>query len=159
MFSLVLGTGVRLGSLVGLNVGDVDFVSGTIRVNGKGNVEHLLYLTPHLRRLIKRFLAGRAGASEPLFLSTLGRRLGPRQVQLRFARWLAHAEVERKASVHSLRHRFATSLYEKTGDLRLVQVALGHRNISTTEIYTRVPQRQIEQALRVLGDRLVGRQC
>ena len=148
MFSLLLGTGIRLSSLVKLNVGDVDLASGTIRVNGKGNVEQLVFLNRGLERLLKNYLAPRVDTTDPLFLSLRARRIGVRQVELRLAYWLELAGIKRRCSVHSLRHTFATQLYENTGDLRLVQVALGHRHITTTEIYARVNAATVAQAVR-----------
>ncbi len=151
MFTLLLGTGIRLSSLVKLNVDDVDLGSGTIRVNGKGNVERLVFLNSGLRRLLKSCLALRADATGPLFLSLRDCRIGARQVELRLAHWLALAGITRRCSVHTLRHTFATRLYERTGDLRLVQRALGHRRVSTTEIYTQVADSDLKCAMRDFG--------
>ena len=81
---------------------------------------------------------GNCGPNSPVFRSKSGRCLGARQIQLNFARWLSQAGITRPFSIHSLRHTFAMRLYRKTGDLCLVQRALGHRQITTTEIYVRV---------------------
>jgi integrase/recombinase XerC len=83
----------------------------------------------------------------PLIRSKSGQRLGGRQIQLNFARWLKQAEITRPFSVHSLRHTFATRLYQKTGDLYLVQRALGHRQITTSEIYARVSDDRLRHAV------------
>jgi len=150
MFALMLGTGMRLGSLVGLNVGDVDLASGTLRINGKGNVEQLVFVNGGLKRLLKKHLDKR-DPTDPLFLSVRGRRIGSRQVQLRLEHWLKEAGITRPCAVHTLRHTFATRLYEKTGDLRLVQRALGHRHVTTTEIYSQVADARVRRAVRLLG--------
>jgi site-specific recombinase XerD len=76
-----------------------------------------------------------------------GRRLGARQIQLNFARWLVQAGITRPFSIHSLRHTFATRLYRRTGDLYLVQRALGHRQITTTEVYAKVSDDALRTAL------------
>ncbi len=73
--------------------------------------------------------------------------MGQRQIQLRFTQWFEKAEIDRPVSLHSLRHTFATNLYEKTGDLHLVQRALNHRQITTTEIYARVDDEAVRQAV------------
>jgi integrase/recombinase XerC len=73
--------------------------------------------------------------------------LSARQVQFRFARWFQESGFDRPVSLHSLRHTFATRLYEKTGDLHLVQRALGHRQITTTEIYARVGEEKLRRAV------------
>ncbi len=152
MFALMLGTGIRLGSLVGLNAGDVDLATGTIRVNGKGNVEQLVFVNGELKRLLKKYI-GKRDAAHPVFLSVRGRRIGSRQVQLRLAHWLTKAGITRRCTVHTLRHTFATRLYEKTGDLRLVQMALGHRQVTTTEIYSQITDARVRRAVRLIGSR------
>ena len=86
-------------------------------------------------------------SATPLFRGRSGRRLGARAIQLKFARWVKEAGIDRPVSVHSLRHTFAIRLYEKTGDLYLVQRALGHRNITTTEIYARVSDEALRRAV------------
>ena len=74
-------------------------------------------------------------------------RSSSRQIQLNFARWLAQAGITRPFSIHSLRHTFACRLYRRTGDLYLVQRALGHRQITTTEIYARVSDESLRRAV------------
>lgn len=150
MFSLLLGTGIRLGSLVGLNVGDLDPTAGTIRINGKRNVEQHVFLNAGLRRKLQSHLAEPRNAEVPLFLSSRGNRIGPRQVELRLAHWVREAGLVRRCTVHSLRHTFATRLYENTGNLRLVQQALGHRRITTTEIYAHAGNATIKRAVQRL---------
>ena len=76
-----------------------------------------------------------------------GQRLGGRQIQPDFARWLKQAGITRPLSVLSCGHTFATRLYENTGDLYLVQRALGHRQIATTEIYARVSDDSLRRAV------------
>ena len=148
MFRLMLGTGIRLASLVGLNVGDVDLAVGTVRINGKRNVEQLVFLNPDLKRQLRAHAVGRGHPDAPLFVSSRKTRIGARQVELRFAHWLEQADIARRLSVHTLRHTFASRLYETTGDLRLVQEALGHRNITTTEIYTHTGTIRLKRAIQ-----------
>jgi integrase/recombinase XerC len=150
IFSVLLGTGTRLGTLVALNVGDVNVQQSTLRVMGKGGVERDVFLSPALRRSLHSFLGGRRDDTEPLFLSNRARRLGARQVELRLEYWLKHAGIQSHCTVHTLRHTFATRLYEQTGDLRLVQRALGHRRVSTTEIYTHIADARLKRAVQTL---------
>ena len=152
IFELLLGTGIRLGSLVALNVGDVDLRAGILQIRLKGGTAGRVFLNPGLRRLMRQYLKengtrGDCGLDTPLFRTTAGRRLGARQIQLRFTRWFREAGIERPVSIHSLRHTFATRLYEKTGDLHLVQRALGHRQITTTEVYARVGDGALKRAM------------
>ena len=150
---MLLGTGIRLGSLVGLNVGDVDLSAGTLRIHAKGGGEERVFLNPRLVGMLGGFLdesrsQGPCGPRSPLIRSQSGNRLGARAIQLKFARWVEEAGINRPVSVHSLRHTFATRLYERTGDLYLVQRALGHRQITTTEIYARVIDEALRHAMR-----------
>lgn len=141
---------MRLGSLVSLNLGDIDLKSGVAQIRTKGNGRDKVFLNPQLQRLIARYLTNvgpeaNTSPASPLFRSVHGRRLGARQIQLNFAKWCREAGVA--ASVHSCRHTFATRLYRKTGDLHLVQRALGHRQITTTEIYAKVSDKSLRRAL------------
>ncbi|KPJ59671.1 MAG: hypothetical protein AMJ46_09975 [Latescibacteria bacterium DG_63] len=148
MFSLLLGTGIRLGSLVGLNAGDVSLAECSVTIAAKGGREDTVFLNVQLCRLLARHINAHASTdSAPLFSSLRGSRLCARQVQLRLQHWLAAAGITRQLSVHSLRHTFATRLYRQTGDLRLVQRALGHRHIATTEIYARVEDKALRTAI------------
>jgi integrase/recombinase XerC len=148
MFSLLLGTGIRLGSLVALNLDDVNLAEGTVTIKAKGGREQTVFLNASLCRLINRYLRTHgAGDGIPLFSSRNGGRLGPRQVQLRLKHWIGVAGITKPLSVHCLRHSFATRLYSLSGDLHLVQRALGHRHITTTEIYVKVEDKALRKAL------------
>jgi integrase/recombinase XerC len=152
MFSLLLGTGIRLGSLVALNVCDVKLTEGTVTIKAKGGREETVFLNARLCELLARYIkAVSATDGTPLFRSRNGGRLGSRQVQLRLQHWLGVAGITKPLSVHCLRHTFGTRLYSLTGDLRLVQRALGHKQISTTEIYARVENKALRKALEALS--------
>jgi len=149
-----LATGIRLQELVSLDLADVDLEAKHLHVRrAKGGQPQVKFLNTHLRGILRRYLQGRKrqGESCPaLFLSQRGTRLSPRQVGYRFAHWLQQAGIEKAISPHGLRHTFATRLYSRTGDLLVVQRALGHRNIATTEIYTHLVDGALEDALERL---------
>jgi site-specific recombinase XerD len=148
LFALLLHTGVRLGSAIALRAGDVNFDQRTAQINGKGGTRQSVYLTSTIRRLLKSYIkAFGLTPDDPLFPARSGGHLCARQVQLRFKHWLDKAGITRHLTVHSTRHTFAMNFYRKTGDLRLVQTALGHRHISTTEIYARVEDTALRRAL------------
>jgi len=152
IFEILLGTGMRLRSLVALNIGDVDLDSGVLHIRTKGGGQDKVFLHAGLQRMLGRYLdevgtQGDCGPIVPLFRSRHGTRLGARVIQLRFAQTCQIASLARHVSIHSLRHTFATRLYDKTGDLYLVQRALGHRQITTTEIYARVDDDRIRRAI------------
>ena len=151
MFSLLLQTGIRLGAMVGIKVRDVRLGERVLKTNGKGGTEQSIYLNSTIRRVLKPYLrVASLSPDSPLFPSRNGGHLGRRQVQLRFKHWLDRAGIKRHLTVHSTRHSFALNLYRQTGDLRLVQTALGHRHISTTEIYARVEDKALRRALEKL---------
>jgi len=151
MFSLLLGTGMRLGSLVALTARDVNLGEGIVAIRAKGGREQTVFLNASLCRLLRLYIdASDGGDGRPLFCSRSGNRLGPRQIQLRLRHWLEAAGITRHFSVHSLRHAFAMRLFSKTGNLRLVQRALGHRHIATTEIYAQVEDKALRKAITSL---------
>jgi site-specific recombinase XerD len=151
LFAFLLLTGVRLGSAIELRVSDVNLGQRTAQINGKGGTRQSVYLTSRIRGLIKSYIkAFGLTPDDPLFPSRSGGHLCSRQVQLRFRHWLDKAGITRRLTVHSTRHTFAMNLYRKTGNLRLVQTALGHRHITTTEIYARVEDKALRRALERL---------
>ena len=151
MVSLLLGTGIRLTSLVGLDASDIDFKEGTINITSKGGRTETVFINAALRRILTSHIKahGISGAF-PLFQASSGKRLCARQVQYRISQWMRAAGITHQASVHTLRHTFATRLYQATGDLRLVQRALGHRQVTTTEIYTHLCDQSLKKAIRLI---------
>jgi integrase/recombinase XerC len=154
MIELLLGTGIRLAELAGLDIDSVDIVSKHLRVNTKGNVMQVKFLKTDIRVLLRRYLAERQknGSSDctALFISNRDTRLTDRQIAYRHEYWLRKAGIEKHLTPHSLRHTFATHLYGATNDLLVVQRALGHRDISTTQIYTHLIDGQLEEAIERL---------
>jgi site-specific recombinase XerD len=151
IFELFLGTGIRLAELVNLDIDDVDLDGKHIRVTGKGNIPQVKFLKSSLRTLLRSYLQERrrldTGECRALFVSSRGTRLCDRQIAKRLKRWLDAAGIAKRISPHGLRHTFATHLYARTSDLLLVKRALGHSDISTTEIYTHLSDEALEDAL------------
>ncbi len=149
-----LATGIRLQELVALDIDDVDLDAKHLHIRrAKGGQPQIKFLNTHLRGILRSYLQWRKKQGEgclALFISQRGTRLSPRQVGYRFAHWLQEAGIEKAISPHGLRHTFATRLYSRTGDLLVVQRALGHRNIATTEIYTHLVDGALEEALERL---------
>ena len=83
----------------------------------------------------------------PLFRSAAGGRLCSRMVGIRLRHWLTAAGVERRAGAHALRHSFAMALYERTGDLGVVQAGLRHRHIAATQCYARCADARLREAM------------
>lgn len=154
IIEVFLGTGIRLQELVDLDIEDVDLDAKHLRVLAKGSVPQVKFLKSTLRSLLRSYLVERRrrgdGECRALFLSNRGERLCERQVARRLEYWLKAAGIDKKLSPHALRHTFATHLYSRTGDILVVQRALGHRDLSTTQVYTHLVDGALEDALERL---------
>jgi integrase/recombinase XerC len=123
-----------------LNHDDVDFDDGCAVVRGKGKRERLVLLGAECRDALRTWLGFREGfAKTPaLFVNKNGTRLTSRSVGRLLEKYLAQAGLDPRASPHTLRHSFATHLLDNGADIRSVQELLGHRSLSTTQVYTHV---------------------
>ncbi|OCG18787.1 MULTISPECIES: tyrosine recombinase XerC [unclassified Gilliamella] len=139
MLEVMYGSGLRLSELVSLNCRELNLTDGEIRVMGKGNKERKLPLGRESIKWIKHWLPMRdlfIPQDDALFISKLGRRISPRNVEKRFAEWGVKQGLSSHVHPHKLRHSFATHMLESSGDLRAVQELLGHADLSTTQVYT-----------------------
>jgi integrase/recombinase XerC len=149
MLETLYGGGLRVGELVGLDVADLDLEEGLARVRGKGRRERLAPVGDEAVRWLRHWLAARAPAApaEPaLFLNRYGTRLTARSVGRLFHGHLLRMGLRPDSSPHSLRHSFATHLLDRGADLRSVQELLGHRRLTTTQIYTHVTRERLLDA-------------
>lgn len=145
--------GLRVSELTGMNLDDLDLDSGIIMVRGKGKRERLAVLGQQAVTALRQWLSGREGLlvtrgrqSEAVFLNKNGGRLTVRSVGRLLAKYLAQTGVDAQASPHSLRHSFATHLLDHGADIRSVQELLGHRNLTTTQIYTHVTTQRLQDS-------------
>lgn len=151
MLEVLYATGLRVSELVSLTVAGVNTRQGVVRVMGKGSKERLVplgeealdWLARHVREARPDILAGRT--TDDLFPSRLGQALSRQAFWLMIRRYAAAAGIDRAISPHTLRHAFATHLLNHGADLRVVQMLLGHRDISTTQIYTHVARERLRQ--------------
>ncbi|MCK4547328.1 MAG: tyrosine recombinase XerC [Candidatus Eisenbacteria sp.] len=158
ILEILYGSGLRLRELTGLNLLDVDFYSRTLVVRGKGRKERVVPLGRMAARALEgylpereRVLRSRKGGDDergggPLFVNRMGRRLGPRGVQLVVKKYLGRISEARGTHPHVLRHSFATHLLDRGADLRAVQELLGHSSLSSTQIYTHVSVQRLKKA-------------
>jgi tyrosine recombinase XerC len=138
ILELFYSSGLRLSELVALDVVDVDQISETVRVLGKGRKERLVPVGSIALRAIQHYGQAANVQSGPLFISKLRKRISARSVWLVLRKYLGATSIQLKVSPHKLRHSFATHLLDNGADLRSVQTLLGHANLSTTQIYTHV---------------------
>ncbi|MDZ7262712.1 MAG: tyrosine recombinase XerC [candidate division KSB1 bacterium] len=156
ILELFYGTGIRLGELAGLNVDDVDFHNGLIKVKGKGSRERLVPLGKIASITVKKYLQRRQELfclttlpdREALFLNKFGRRLSRRGIQRRVDKFLSYVSESGKTHPHVLRHSFATHLLDEGADLSAVKELLGHASLSTTQVYTQVTTERLKRVYR-----------
>ena len=143
--------GLRISELVALNVIDLDEFGEVIRVAGKGRKERLAALGTPAMDAIGRYLMmrqaafGAATGEAPLFINKLGKRLSDRSIRRKLDKYLQIAGIPSNVSPHTLRHSFATHMLDNGADLRSVQEMLGHRSLSTTQIYTHLTAGRLKE--------------
>lgn len=147
IFELMYSSGLRLSEIVMLDIIHVDLVERLVRVVGKGNKERLLPIGRQAVHALEQYLPFRTAQIQEtaLFTNRAGYRLGQRQIQYRLARWSQLARLPQHVSPHMLRHSFASHFLQSSGDLRAVQEMLGHVNLSSTQIYTRLDYQHLSQ--------------
>jgi len=138
-------TGMRISELVGLNIEDIDFISGVAKVRGKGKKERLVPVGEHALKAISAYLDKRKIKSTALFLNKNGNRLTTRGTRNVVHKYIRLASLRGGISAHSLRHSFATHLLNRGADLRSVQELLGHANLSTILINTPPTTEKLKQ--------------
>ncbi len=155
IITLFLNCGMRVSELVGINLEDVDREFRSLTVTGKGNKQRIVYLNEACRIAIADYVQERLGEqhkacmSHALFLSSREQRISVKTVQWMVYKYLDMAGLESKHySVHKLRHTAATLMYQ-TGnvDVRVLKDILGHEQLNTTQIYTHVSNRSMEEAM------------
>lgn len=145
--------GLRVSEAVGINDGDLDFGQGLVRIRGKGRKERLAPLGSFAVRAIKRWQQVREvserepkGRETPLFVNRFGTRLTTRSVARMLEKYLKTTGLDIRTTPHSLRHSFATHLLDHGADIRSVQELLGHKSLTTTQIYTHVSTANLKAA-------------
>jgi integrase/recombinase XerD len=144
MLETLYATGLRVSELVALRTFEVNLQAGVVRVLGKGAKERLVPLGEEAVDWISRYLAARKGDSDALFLTGRGAGMTRQAFWHLIRRYGARAVPGKKLSPHVLRHAFATHLINHGADLRVVQLLLGHADISTTQIYTHVARERLK---------------
>jgi integrase/recombinase XerC len=146
IMELFYSSGLRLSELTGLDVGDVDPYTESVRVLGKGRKERVCPVGLPALDAISRYRAAANVHTGPLFVNKSRHRMSPRSIWLILKRYLRHTSIPISISPHKLRHSFATHLLDRGADLRSVQALLGHASLSTTQIYTHVTVERLKKA-------------
>ncbi len=158
ILELLYATGIRVGELLKLTVLDVSLALRFVRVLGKGGKERIVPIGEQAWRALARYLEVRNRMLHPqtdaLFVSKSGKPLSPSDIYRLVNRVLSEAEIEiTRKSPHVLRHTFATHLLNNGADLRAVGELLGHRSLSTTQVYTHVSIERLKRSYRLAHPR------
>jgi integrase/recombinase XerD len=151
MLELLYATGLRVSELISLRQSQVNFNQGVLRIVGKGDRERLIPLGDEAQRWLKNFIEGPRmeilleRQTDYLFPTRRGDRMTRQAFWHIIKRYAQKAGIEKKLSPHSLRHAFATHLLNRGADLRVVQLLLGHSDLSTTQIYTHVARERLKE--------------
>lgn len=151
MLEVLYATGLRVTELVSLRLEQMNLRQGLVRVTGKGNKERLVPLGEESMDWIERYLREARGDLLPdlsesiIFPSQQGRPMTRQTFWHRIKRYAIEAGITKHLSPHTLRHAFATHLLNHGADLRVVQMLLGHSDLSTTQIYTHVANQRLNQ--------------
>jgi integrase/recombinase XerD len=150
MLELLYATGLRVSELINITQSQINFNQGVLRIVGKGDRERLIPLGDESQRWIRDFIDGPRmeilleRQTDYLFPTRRGDRMTRQAFWHIIKRYAEKAGVRKKMSPHSLRHAFATHLLNRGADLRVVQLLLGHSDLSTTQIYTHVARERLK---------------
>ncbi len=142
---LIYSAGLRLGELLNLKIEDIDSESKRIHIRqSKGKKDRYVMLSDKALELLREYFK-QYNPKDYLFEGQNGGKYSPKSVQSVFKRSKLKAGIKKKATVHSLRHSFATHLLDEGTDIRYIQELLGHKRLETTQIYTHISSYSIKQ--------------
>jgi integrase/recombinase XerD len=150
MLELLYATGLRVTELVGLKLIEVSLADGLVRVTGKGQKERVVPVGEEARLWLERYAGQgrpallRGRSADALFVTRQGKSMSRQMFWKLIRRYALQADIGAPLSPHGLRHAFATHLLNHGADLRVVQMLLGHADISTTQIYTHVARERLQ---------------
>lgn len=154
MLELLYGCGLRVSELVNMQLSDLFFEEGFIRVTGKGNKQRFVPIGKHTVKYLNLYIKEtrpqipvKKGYGDTLFLNRRGRMLTRNMVFIIIKDLVEKAGLDKTVSPHSFRHSFATHLLENGADLRSIQQMLGHESITTTEIYMHVDRSYLKEVV------------
>jgi integrase/recombinase XerD len=152
LYELIYSSGLRVSEAAGLNLRDLSFPEGVVRVRGKGTKERMVPFGGEAAAWLKRYLEegrpalAKSSRIQALFLGRTGKRLSRKGMWRNYA--ALASPLGAGTRIHALRHSFATELLEGGADLRSLQELLGHADLATTQIYTHVDQALLKESLK-----------
>ena len=150
IFELLYGCALRVSEVCSLNIGDIDFSRRTLRIFGKGSKTRIVPIGDLSMNIIKQYVKSfdTLNASEALFKTRTGKRIYPRIIYNYVHNYLSDVTDINKKSPHILRHSAATHMLDSGADLLAVKELLGHKNLSTTQIYTHVSIERLKKTYK-----------
>ena len=145
ILELFYSTGMRLAELAAINVQDIDVISETVRVIGKGRKERICPIGAPAMEAVQRYRAKAGVHDGALFRSKRGTRITTQAIADVVEKYWRHSGLPLHVTPHKFRHSFATHLLNNGADLRSVQTLLGHSSLSTTQIYTHVSTQRMKE--------------
>lgn len=148
LLELLYSSGLRISEVAQLDENDIDIYEGLVTVKGKGNKERVVPVGEVALKYIKEYLRYKymkGFKSKEIFVNKFGKRLSVRGIRKIIMKWIKKASIHKKVSPHTFRHTFATHLLESGCDLRSIQEMLGHKSLSTTNIYTHVTLQRLKK--------------
>lgn len=154
MIKLLLATGLRLSEMTNLKWRDINLISGQLKVvEGKGAKDRILYINDHMLDDLKAWRERQLeewGETDLVFTSRNLKRLDGKAVRKTIRVYRKKAGIDKHITTHSFRHTFASDLLRENKNIIIVQKALGHTDVSTTQIYTHIVDDELEEAMKGL---------
>lgn len=151
---ILFGTGLRVSELTSIKIGDIKADSNQFTIVGKGSKQRAVFSTKRAREKLEEYLAARSDESPYVFINVSNNKTGSKlhrnAVEALVKDYAHKAGLEKKVTPHTLRHSFATTLLKKGADIRSVQTLLGHASITTTQIYTHVDDKFLQEVHKLL---------
>lgn len=154
MLETMYSCGLRVSEMIGLQISDLFFDEGFIKVIGKGNKQRFVPINNYMIKLIETYkdlirskIKTQKGFEDTLFLNRRGKQLSRNMVFMILKDHTQKAGIKKSVSPHTFRHSFATHLLENGADLRAIQQMLGHESITTTEIYMHLDKSHLKQVV------------
>lgn len=150
-FTLLYGCGLRIHEALNLNQNSIPTPNGMLRIQGKGNKQRVVPLLPAVWQAIQHYLSlcpFLKAPSDPLFYGVKGKRLSVSVAEQAITKLRRALNLPETATPHALRHSFATHLLEEDADLRTIQELLGHASLSTTQRYTKINRKKLQQVYK-----------
>ncbi len=156
MFNIFYSTGCRLSEVIEMKLEDIDLENRRVLVTGKGSKQRFVFLTPQAVQMISAYLPEREAVLEKtghegeqvLLINSKGNKLPLSSVHSIFDKYRVLLGFTKKFTPHVFRHSFASHLLDNSSDIRFVQVLLGHESIGTTQIYTHITGKKLEEVYR-----------